>query len=263
MSGAPPSGVRVESRGAIAVLRLDRPPLHVLDLATIAALDAALGEIEESSASVLVLGSTGDRAFSAGVDVKDHTPDKVERMLLSFHGVFRRLHATRLATIAAVRGACLGGGMELALSCDIVIAEEDAKLGLPEIRLACFPPVGIAALADRYGPALAALCLTGETLTGAEAARRGLLSRVVPPGGAEAAALALAADMGGLSPSVLALTARTMRRLASPHFEHSLEKAERAYLEELTRLPDMEEGIRAFMEKRPPRWAPVSGREGR
>jgi enoyl-CoA hydratase/carnithine racemase len=166
-------------------------------------------------------------------------------------------------TIAAVRGACLGGGAELALSCDLVIVEETARLGLPEIRLACFPPVGIAVLADRYGPRLSELCLTGESIDGVEAHRRGLSSRLVPEGGAEEAALAAAEAMASGSRAVLGLTARHLRRLALPHFEHSLEKAENAYLGDLAREKDMHEGVRAFTEKRPPRYGPgASAREG-
>jgi cyclohexa-1,5-dienecarbonyl-CoA hydratase len=252
-------GVEVEPRGGVAIVRLDRPPLHVLDIASIEALDAALAAAEDSPAAVLVLSSTGDRAFSAGVDVKDHTPDKIERMIRTFHAVFRRLHASRLVSVAAVKGACLGGGCELALSCDLVVADETAKFALPEIRLACFPPVGIAALADRYGPRLAEMCLTGEAVDAAGAHRLGFLSRLVPAGKAEEAAVAAAEAMASGSRSVLGLTVRRLRSLALPHFEKSLEKAERAYLEELVREPDMHEGIRAFMEKRAPRFgAPPS-----
>lgn len=249
------AGVRVEGRGGVAVVRIDRPPLNVLDIATIEALDAALAGAEESDASVVVLGSApGAKAFSAGVDVKDHTPDRLETMIRTFHRLFRRLQASRLVSVAAVKGACLGGGMELALSCDLVVAEEGAKMALPEIRLACFPPVALAVLADRYGPRLAELCLTGETVSGAEAHRRGFLSRLVPDGKSEEAALEIAAAMAAGSRAVLGLTVRLLRRLSLPHFEHSLEKAERAYLEELARCPDMEEGIRAFTGKRPPRY---------
>jgi cyclohexa-1,5-dienecarbonyl-CoA hydratase len=256
MSG---TGAHLEVLGGVAVVRLDRPPLHVLDVAAMEALDAALARAEESEAAVLVLSSTGAKAFSAGVDVKDHVPERLERMLRTFHGVFRRLHASRLVSVAAVKGACLGGGCELALSCDLVFVEEGAKVGLPEIRLACFPPVGIAVLADRYGPRLAEMCLTGETIGGAEAHRRGLATRVVPDGKAEEAALEAAGAMASGSRAVLGLTARHLRRLSLPHFEHSLEKAERAYLEELARTPDMDEGIRAFVEKRPPRYGAAAG----
>jgi cyclohexa-1,5-dienecarbonyl-CoA hydratase len=254
-------GVRFELRGPVAVVLLDRPPLHVLDIAAIGALDAALAEAEASPAAAVVISSTGDRAFSAGVDVKDHVGDRIAPMIRGFHAVFRRLHASRLVSVAAVKGACLGGGCELALSCDLVIAEERAKFGLPEIRLACFPPVGLAVLADRYGPRLAELCLTGETVPGAEAHRRGLTSRLVPDGTSEAAAVEAAAAMAAGSRAVLGLTAPLLRRLASPHFEHSLEKAERAYLEDLVREPDMHEAIRAFMEKRPPRFGAAAETE--
>jgi cyclohexa-1,5-dienecarbonyl-CoA hydratase len=248
------NGVAIESRGGVAIVRLDRPPLHVLDIPAIESLDAALAAAEDSPAAVVVLSSTGDRAFSAGVDVKDHTPDKLERMIRTFHAVFRRLHASRLVSVAAVKGACLGGGCELALSCDLVVAGEGSKFALPEIRLACFPPVGLAVLADRYGPRLAEMCLTGEAVDGAEAQRRGLVSRLVPAGKEEETALSLAEGMASGSRAVLGLSVRQLRRLSLPHFEHSLEKAERSYLEELAREPDMHEGIRAFMEKRAPRF---------
>ena len=258
----PAAGVQVEERGAVAILRLDRPPLHILDIASMEALDAAFARLEESAAAVVVLSSTGAKAFSAGVDVKDHTPDKIERMIRTFHAIFRRLHATRLVSIAAVKGACLGGGCELALSCDMVVAEEGSKFGLPEIRLACFPPVGIAVLAARYGPRLAEMCLTGETVDAAEAHRRGLLSRVVPAGKAEESAVAAGEAMASGSRAVLGLTVRQLRRLSLPHFEHSLEKAEKAYLGDLVREPDMHEGIRAFMEKRAPRYGAPSATGG-
>ncbi len=255
-------GVAVETRGGVAIVRLDRPPVHVLDIAAIEDLDAALAAAEDSPAAVVVISSTGDRAFSAGVDVKDHTPDKIERMIRTFHGLFRRLHASRLVSVAAVKGACLGGGCELALACDLVFAEESAKFALPEIKLACFPPVGIAALADRYGPRLAEMCLTGDSIDGAEAHRRGFLSRLVPAGKAEESAVAAGEAMAAGSRAVLGITVRRLRALALPHFAHSLEKAERAYFEELAREPDMHEGIRAFMEKRAPRFGAPSAAGG-
>jgi cyclohexa-1,5-dienecarbonyl-CoA hydratase len=225
-------------------------------------LDAALAQAAESGAAVAVLGSTGEKAFSAGVDVKDHTPDRIEAMIRTFHRIFRRLHATPLVTIAAVRGACLGGGAELALSCDLVVAEEGARFALPEIRLACFPPVGIAVLASRYGPRLAEICLTGETVDAAEAHRRGFLTRLAPRGASEATALELAGAMAAGSREVLGLTVRHMRHLAAPHFDHALEKAETVYLRDLAALPDMAEGIRAFIEKRPPRYGTASADTG-
>jgi cyclohexa-1,5-dienecarbonyl-CoA hydratase len=255
-------GIRTEERGAIAVVRIDRPPLNVLDLASIESLGAELARLEGTGAAAVVISSTGTRAFSAGVDVKDHVPDRIEPMIRSFHAVFRRMHASRLATLAAVKGACLGGGCELALACDLVFAEEGSRFGLPEIRLACFPPVGLAALADRYGPRLAEMCLTGETVAGAEAHRRGFLSRLVPDGKAEEEAVKAAEAMASGSRAVLGMTVRLLRRLALPHFEHSLEKAERAYLEELAREPDMHEGIAAFLAKRTPAWGAPGGGPG-
>jgi cyclohexa-1,5-dienecarbonyl-CoA hydratase len=255
MTATASATVRIEHpRERVALLRIVRPPLQVLDIPTILALDEAFTTVEASDATVVVFAG-GERAFSAGVDIADHTPDKMRPMLQAFHAVFRRMFRSRLATIAAVRGACLGGGMELALNCDIVVADESATFGLPEIRLACFPPVGIAVLADRYGPRLAELCLTGKTLSAIDAHAARLLHHLVPAGHAEETALSLADAMAAHSPSVLGLTARTLRRLSQPHYEHSLEKAEACYFDVLASMPDMHEGITAFLQKRPPRFA--------
>ncbi|MHC4820704.1 MAG: enoyl-CoA hydratase/isomerase family protein [Planctomycetota bacterium] len=254
MSEGDSTGVQIERDGAVVSLRIDRPPLNILDIPTIAALDTALADAENSGAAVAVICAEGPKAFCAGVDVADHTPDKIEPMLLGFHALFRRLHATPLVTVAAVQGACLGGGAELALACDIVIVEEGTKIGLPEIKLACFPPVGISTLARRYGPRMTELCLTGETIRGPEIGARGLASRVVADGEALPTAMDLASGMAAGSAAVLSLMARTQRRIQVPDFEELLGEAERVYLEELTRLPDMHEGIAAFMERRPPRY---------
>ncbi len=125
------------------------------------------------------LCSAGEgKAFSAGVDVAAHTPDKVEEMLAKFHGVIRALVATKKVTIAAVHGHCLGGGAELAMVCDMVYTTEDAQWGFPEIKLGCYPPVACAALAAIVGQKRAAeLILTGRTISGREAAQIGLATR--------------------------------------------------------------------------------------
>src|SRR5205085_2951378 len=116
-------------------------PLNILDIPTIQELAGAIAQAEEH-ADVRALVFFGDgRAFSAGVEVRDHTRDRVAAMLEAFHSVFRRLARSECITIAAVNGPCLGGGCELAVFCDFVIAADDAQFGFPEIKLACFPPV--------------------------------------------------------------------------------------------------------------------------
>src|SRR5215467_11830677 len=138
-------GVSVEIKDRAANITFDRPPLNVLDLGLLRALDR---EIESCSrlptVDVLILRGAGQRAFSAGVDIKDHTREKAPEMLEIVHGVIRKLLVMPQATIAVVDGVCLGGGCELASSCDFIIATEDSSFATPEILVGCYPPVALA-----------------------------------------------------------------------------------------------------------------------
>jgi cyclohexa-1,5-dienecarbonyl-CoA hydratase len=248
--------VRLERRGRGAVLWIDKPPLNILDLATIAALDAALGALAaEPEPPLLVLRGAGGRAFSAGVSVHDHTPDKVEAMLRGFHAVVRAVDAYPAVTIAAVDGHCLGGGLELAMVCDLVVASERSRFGQPEIDLGCFAPVAAALYPRLLGaPRAHDLLLTGRILASLEAERAGLLSRRVPDGEFEAAAGGLVDALLAKSAPVLALSKKALRAGREHTFHDALDEAERIYLTELTALDDMREGTQAFLERRSPRW---------
>src|SRR5215831_11498394 len=133
--------ISLDVQGAVACIVLHHPPLNVIDIPMMEELSRALAEIEShSSASVIVLSGDG-KAFSAGVDVAAHTSAKVEEMLGKFHAVIRALVAAKKVTVASVHGACLGGGAELAMVCDLVHTGENAQWGFPEIKLGCYPPV--------------------------------------------------------------------------------------------------------------------------
>src|ERR1043166_7376015 len=125
---------------------LNRPPLNIINLEMLDELNAAWSEVEELKAQVAVLSSAGDRAFSAGVDVADHMPGKIESMIEKFHHLIRRIRKSDCITIAAIHGYTLGGGAELAMMCDLVIAAREPQMGKPEISLACYPPVAVAHL---------------------------------------------------------------------------------------------------------------------
>jgi cyclohexa-1,5-dienecarbonyl-CoA hydratase len=159
---------------------LDRPPLNVLNLPMLAELEKTCALLSnERSLKCVVLRGAG-RAFCAGVDVADHTPDRVERMLELFHGAVRRLMALPCPVVAAVNGAALGGGCELLMACDVVLARDDARIGQPEIRLGAFPPVAAAVLPRLIGRQRALdLVLTGRTLSAEEAREMGLVTRVL------------------------------------------------------------------------------------
>jgi cyclohexa-1,5-dienecarbonyl-CoA hydratase len=244
--------VRIEQR--TAWITLDRPPLNILDIAMMESLDAALERALPKSDFVIFQGA-GAKAFCAGADVADHTPKRVEKMLSAFHGVFRRLARADCLIIAAVHGYCLGGGMELATFCDFVLATESAQFGQPEIKLGCFPPVAMVTLPRLIGMQAALhLILTGHQISASEAHRLGLVTRVVPDHELAAAAETLLGKIRTMSPSVLHLTRKTLRRVHEEDFLKQLDEVERVYLSELMQTHDAQEGIRAFLEKRKPVW---------
>ncbi len=242
--------------GSVATITLNRPPLNILDIPTIARLGETIAELATDPGLVLiVLRGAGDRAFSAGVAVQDHTPDKVGPMLDSLHGTIRRLRDLDAVTVAAVQGHCLGGGMELALSCDLMIATDDARFAQPEIELGCYPPVASALLPSRIGAGLTLdLALTGRTLTCEEAERLGLVTRRVSSGTLDEAVRELATQIFAKSAPVVRLAKKAVRAGRDLPFSEALAETERIYKEELLPLEDLEEGAAAFLEKRRPVW---------
>jgi cyclohexa-1,5-dienecarbonyl-CoA hydratase len=144
--------VVVEQNRRTLSITWDSPPLNVLDIALLRELDQALISCaEDSSIDVVLLQGAGDRAFSAGVDIKDHMSEKVPEMLAVMHGVIRKLLTLPQATVALVRGLCLGGGCELASSCDFIVAAEESTFATPEIIVGCYPPVALARFSQIIG----------------------------------------------------------------------------------------------------------------
>lgn len=247
--------IRLAIEPPVARLTLQNPPLNIIDIPMMDELLAALQQVEQrADVSVIVL-SGSPKAFSAGVDVKAHTPDKVEDMLGRFHAVIRAVLATRKVTLAAVEGACLGGGAELALVCDLVYTARDASWGFPEIKLACFPPVAAVALSALVGQKRAAdLVLTGRQISGDEALAIGLATGAAR--GEEVAGLVndAIARLSQLSPAALAMAKKAFYAWDAIHLDKGLARAEKIYFEELMKTADAVEGITAFMEKRKPVW---------
>lgn len=248
--------VRFETEGRVARITLDRPPLHILDVPTVDALGEAIARVAKTPGVVVtVIGSTGDKAFSSGVNIADHMPGKAEPMIQRYHAVIRALRALECVTVAAVRGVALGGGFELALSCDMIAAEEGASFGVPEIWLACFPPVGVAVLPRHLAPQKAyEIVLSGEQITAEEGAQMGLVNLVVPRGGMEGALARYVSLFTEKSGAALRIAKRALRAGEERPFGAALAEAERLYVEELLKTEDAAEGIRAYLEKREPKW---------
>lgn len=240
--------------GRTATVTLNRPPLNILDIPTIARLGQLISELDrDEDLQLVVVRGAGDRAFSAGVAVQDHTPELVGPMLESLHGAIRKLRDLSAVTVAAVQGHCLGGGMELALACDLVIATENARFGQPEIELGCYPPVAAALYPSLIGPGRTLdLLLTGRTLTCEEAERMGLIARRV--GNLNEGLAKLTSEILAKSAAVARLAKKAVRAGRDHGFSEALAESERLYLDELCPTADMAEGIAAFLEKRRPVW---------
>lgn len=258
---SPATGPAVQRRplsgGRGLLLEFDGGKGNVLDRALMGALEEALvAAAGETGLRFLVLAGAGEH-FSFGASVPEHLPGQVETMLPAFHGLLRRLDELDLPpVIAAVRGRCLGGGLELALTCDLVAVEPDAFLGCPEVKLAVFPPAGSALLPLRLpaGRAAAAL-LSGQVLSGSEAVAAGLADLETAPGRLLEEVEAWATErFGGLSAAALRQARHAARWPWRDALHRVLPELERRYLDQLMALRDPVEGLQAFVAHRKPEW---------
>ncbi len=247
--------------GRVAHLELVNPPLNLVTGELLEALGTALATLAAASADevrAVVLSGRGERAFSAGSHVGEFEsqrgPGGRERQAFEA-GIARRLAGLPMPTIAAIEGNALGGGLELALCCDLRIASERARLGLPEVRLAVIPGAGGTQRLPRVvGEAWAKeLVLTGRVLTATEAAQIGLVHEVVPAGEAVARAVAIGEEIAARGP----LAVREAKRLIAAATELDLESGLAAELDASVRIfatDDMLEGAHAFLGKRDPEY---------
>ena len=218
-------------------------------------LQQALTDVESHPDISVILFEGDFRAFSAGVDIGAHRPEQIHAMLTSFHAVIRAIVGSRKITIAAVQGACLGGGAELAIVCDMVYTSRDATWGFPEIKLGCYPPVAAVALPALVGQKRASeLILTGRQISGDEAVAIGLANRSARTEELDALVQQTLEELRRLSPAALSHAKKAVYAWDAIHFEKGLARAEKIYLEELASTEDAREGIIAFLEKRPPKW---------
>jgi enoyl-CoA hydratase len=243
--------------GPVTTIRLQNPPLNLVTVELTKALDSVLAEIEtDSEVRCVIVTGTGERAFCAGSDVKEFESLRGrvgEGKLLLEKAVYRRLARLPVPTIAAIQADALGGGLELALCCDLRVADERAKLGLPEVRLGVMPGSGGTQRLPRIiGVARAKeMILLGELIDAAEAAGIGLVNRVAPAGDAMAIAQELARTIASRGPIAIREAKRVIDIAGDTPLDEGL-AAELDASERIFATDDMLEGARAFFEKRPP-----------
>jgi enoyl-CoA hydratase len=247
----------VETKGRVGVIRLNRPQaLNALNKALVEELSRAIDafDTDENIGCLLITGN--EKAFAAGADIKEMADKSfIEAYLGNFTAGWDRAAHARKPIVAAVAGFALGGGCELAMQCDIVIAADNAKFGQPEIKLGVIPGIGgTQRLTRAVGKAKAMdLILTGRMMDAAEAEKAGLVARVVPAASLMEEAMKVAETIAGMSlPSVLAAKEAVNRA-----FESGLSEGvifERRIFHSLFATEDQKEGMKAFIEKRKPEW---------
>jgi enoyl-CoA hydratase len=242
----------------VALVTLDRPEvLNALDTRSLQELVEALEALDGTEAvRAVVITGAGERAFAAGADIKEMADaSPVSLSATNSFARWERIRRIRVPVIAAVRGFALGGGCELAMACDLIVAGDDAVFGQPEIKIGVIPGAGgTQRLTRAIGKAKAMeLILTGESISAQEAERRGLVSRVVAREETLAEALRLAARIASMPPLAVRAAKEAVNRAFELPLESGLEFERRNFFL-LFASEDQKEGMRAFIEKRPARW---------
>jgi len=249
-----------EIKGQIAIVTIDHPPMNALDIATKEAIAEVFEELDDRRQEIraVILHGAGEKAFAAGADIKafvELTPDIARRRLFRSHQIYSIVENFHWPVIGAIHGFCLGGGLELALCCDIRYAEETAKFGFPEVNLSVFPGNGGIARSLYHLPLgkLKELVFTGEMISATEALSLGLIEKVVPPGKSMEACLNLAERIIQKGPLGVAAGKKVINRARDLSIPQGLEMESELWAN-LTATEDMKEGARAFIEKRKPQY---------
>jgi len=249
--------LRIDDR--VARIVLNNPPLNMLSLDMLGAMSEAINRANRENNNICaIVFEPGPkcRAFSAGLSMEEHRSEVAYQMLEAFHGIFRNLDFYSKPTVAVVPEAALGAGCEIAAFCDIVIATDKARFGLPEIKIGVFPPLACVYFPRIVGQKRAReMILTGALLSAREAQQVGLISYVVADDQQLQTKTEEVLDrFRGLSSAVLETTRRALVESAGVPFEEGLSRVEDIYLNQLMSLKDPGEGLVAFMEKRSPSW---------
>lgn len=254
MSTESPLKVSLERDGKLLRLTLARPKANIVDAAMITALRAALTEYLPQAKLRAVLLSAEGPHFSFGASVEEHLPGSFAQMLQSLHALVRQMVESPVPVLVAVRGQCLGGGLEVAAAGNLLFAAPGAMFGQPEIRLAVFAPAASCLLPERIGQAQAEdLLFSGRSINAEEALRIGLLTGIADDPD-QAALDYFDQHLATVSASTLRFAVRAARAEVAQRISKKIDFVEKMYVEELMSTRDAVEGLTAFMEKRPAQW---------
>ena len=247
--------IEVQFKDGLGTIALNRPPVNILNIAMMKEINEALEVWKDKKDLKVVLFNGKGKCFSAGVDVGEHMGDLAPKMIETFHGMFRLMDQLGAVTVASVYGSCLGGGCELAVFCDLVIADDTAKFGQPEIQVGVLPPIAAQIMPRIIGRKAAMdLILSGRIVSAQESMGMGLINKIVAKGDLSQGTDEFIKPYLSLSAEVIRITKKTIKAGLRDDFEPSLKIIEEIYLNELMRTTDAREGLKAFLEKRTPEW---------
>jgi cyclohexa-1,5-dienecarbonyl-CoA hydratase len=247
--------LKVEKADGIARITLDRPKHNVLNIEMMNEIITELKVlISEDGLKCLVFNGAG-LSFCAGVEVSDHKPEMAPQMIDVFNRVFEHIDRLEVPVIASVHGVCLGGGMELAIACDIIVAAQSAVFGQPEIKLAFLPPYAAVRLPHLVGPSKAIeICTTGKRYSAEEARQMGMVSYAVADDQLSEATDQLVKEIQYCSPLIIRLNKLAVKKHLGMKSSQAIESVSDLFLNSLMKTEDVLEGIKSFEEKRKPVW---------
>lgn len=250
--------IKIEEKheGQLAWVTLGPPPANILTAKMMGEISEFLEREREARHRKLIVFSGEGKHFSFGASVEEHRTELVGDMLPKLHRFIGDVLECDVPTLAAVSGLCLGGAFELALACSFIFADETARLGVPEIQLAVFPPVACVLLPFQAGGHVAnRVILTGEQFPASKLEEWGVIERVVAPGALSDTVDAFFEEqLAPKSASSLRIAHRAARTTLARHYKGFIDDVEKLYLEKLVFTADANEGIEAFLEKRKPQW---------
>lgn len=233
-------------------LKISVPPLNVINIETCNQLAEKLKKASQDASLACVLISGEGKCFSAGASVDDHEETKAKDMISAFINACKAIHDLPIPTVALVHGFCFGGGLELVMYCDFVVADPDSKFGIPEIKLSFFPPFACSVLAGIVGRQNASyLIYTGETINAEDSHRMGLVQKIIP----QADWNQIKAQFNQTSIPVLRLAKKAFNLGLETPVEEAFDLiANDLFVNDLYQIEDVKEGIASFREKRKPYW---------
>ncbi len=247
--------LKFEKSDGVARITLNRPKFNMMDIDMIVEINSLLESFVSDRDLKCVVFDAEGKHFCTGVEVADHKPDKVDEMIPNFNRIFELLEQIDVPVVAVVQGFCLGGGMELAIACDIIVADKRASFGQPEIKVGFFPPYAAIRLPQLVGPARAIeICTTGKFYSAEEAQALGMVTHVADEGQLSESAETIVKEIQGNSPLIIRLNKRAVRQHLGLDFKQALAGVSDLFLNQLMKTEDTLEGIASYEEKRKPEW---------